>query len=102
MTATRTGQRPRPSYSIAPKGGQQTARSTLPARRRLTAPWADGVELRAIHKRYKAWCAEKGNEPLSAIQISEGALAGCSRKVGIAVTEERGRLIDAGVGLRPT
>jgi hypothetical protein len=63
-------------------------------------PGDDGVELRAIHRRYKAWCAEKNIEPLPAIQIGD-ALAELFEKAGIAVTQERGRLIAAGVALRP-
>jgi hypothetical protein len=102
MTATRAaGKRPRASSSIAPKRRQQTAKQHA-ARFGVDClhPGDDGVELRAIHKRYKAWCAEKGMEPLSAIQISD-ALAELFEEVGIAVTEERGRLIAAGVALRP-
>ena len=102
-TATRTaGKRPRSAPRSTPKRRQQTAKQHA-ARFGVDClhPGDDGVELRAIHKRYKAWCAEKGIEPLSAIQISD-ALAEVFEEVGIAVTEERGRLIAAGLPVAAT
>ena len=56
------------------------------------------LDLMAVHVAYRAWCARKGTQPLSANQIGT-ALAQLFNEAGITVAKRQGRFVAIGVSL---